>query len=175
MSNQNKIKITIKGSGLSYEKEIDENTAGQIMALCLSPQEVVGASGNIRSALPMRHSGSQKESAAEYLTRHAPKRMPDKILTLAGFLKESHNKDLFQPAEIKPLFRDAGELMPANFTRDFNWAVASGWIAADPVKKDSYYVTNTGLKVLRGDFPDDLVKKSKNKAGGRRKKTKASE
>lgn len=171
MDKQNKIKITIKGAGLSYEKEIGEDVAGQIMALCLSFQEGDLDSGKAGSGLQVRRSGPQRESAAEYLNRHAPKRNPDKILTLAGFLKESHNKDSFQQGEIKSLFRDAGELMPANLTRDFKWVVSSGWIAPDPTKKGSFYITNTGLKVLQGGFPDDLVKKSKYKSGGRRKKS----
>jgi len=175
MGKHNKIKITIKGAGLSYEKEIDENTAGQVMALCLSSQDSGSDSGKIGLGLPIRRSGSQRESAAEYLNRHAPKRNPDKILTLAGFLKESHDKDSFQQGEIKSLFRDAGELMPANFTRDFKWVVSSGWIAPDPSKKGSFYITNTGMKVLQGGFPDDLVKKSKYKGGSRRKKSKTSE
>lgn len=173
MAKHDAIRITIKGAGLSYSKEIDEQVAGQIMALCLSSQDIGVAPQ--RSRLGTAGSGSQKESAAEYLNRHAPKRNPDKILTLAGFLKESHSKDSFQPLEIKSLFRDAGEVSPANFTRDFKWVVSSGWIAPDNAKRGSYYITNTGVKVLTGGFPDDLVKKSKGKAGGRHKKTKTSE
>lgn len=175
MNKHNKIKISIKGAGLSYEKEIDEITAGQVMALCLSSQDGSSDSGNARLGLPVHHSGSQRESAAEYLNRHAPKRNPDKILALAGFLKESHNKDSFQQGEIKSLFRDAGELLPANLTRDFKWVVSSGWIAPDSTKKSSFYITNTGMKVLQGGFPDDLVKKSKYKGVSRRKKSKTSE
>ena len=78
-------------------------------------------------------------------------------------------------SEIKSLFRDAGELLPANLTRDFKWVVSSGWIAPDSAKKGSFYITNTGMKVLQGGFPDDLVKKSKYKGGSRRKKSKTSE
>ncbi len=170
MDKRNKIKITIRGAGLSYKREIDEGTAGQIMALCLSSQESGSDTEKLKSGLITRHLASQKESAAEYLNRHAPKRNPDKILTLAGFLKEPHNKDSFQQGEIKSLFRDAGELMPANFTRDFKWVVSSGWIAPDPAKKGSFYITNTGMRVLHGGFPDELVKKSKYKDTSRRKK-----
>ncbi len=173
MAKQDRIRITIKGLGLSYQKDIGQQVAGQIMALCLSDQE--SSSSAAQGALRGPRSGSQKESAAEYLNRNAPKRNPDKILTLAGFLKESHNKDAFQPSEIKGLFRDAGEVLPANFTRDFKWVVKIGWIAPDPAKKGSYYITNTGLKVLQGGFPDDLVKKSRYKGSGRGRKSKDSE
>ncbi len=169
------IRITIKGAGLSYAKNIDQDVAGQIMALCLSSQDIGADSIKRRLTTLGSRPGSQRESAAEYLNRHAPKRNPDKILALAGFLRAAHNKDSFQPSEIKGLFRDAGELTPANFRRDFKWVVSSGWIAEDQAKRGIYYITNTGLKVLEGGFPAELVKKSRYKVGTRRKKSKASE
>lgn len=171
MDKHRRIRITMKGAGLSYQKDIDESTAGQIMALCLSSRETAIGSEKGIAKFPRAVHSSQLESAAEFLNRHAPKRNPDKILTLAGFLKDSNNKTSFQGGEIKSLFRDAGELMPANFTRDFKWVVNSGWIAPDPSKKGSYYITNTGLKVLEGGFPDEFVKKTKFKVGGRRRRS----
>jgi len=71
------------------------------MALCLSFQEGVAPKSVSRLTTAQRNSGAERESAAEYLNRHAPKRNPDKILTLAGYLKEFHNKDTFQQGEIK--------------------------------------------------------------------------
>ncbi len=172
MDKAKKIKVTIKGAGLSYEGGVDETTAGQIMALCLSSQEGVNHKNITLPAINTRHTGAQRESAAEYMNRHAPKRNPDKILTLAGFLKEFHNKESFQQGEIKSLFRDAGEIIPANLTRDFKWVISNGWIAPDPIKKGSFYITNTGMKVLQGGFPDDLVKRTKGKFSGRKKQKK---
>jgi hypothetical protein len=171
MDKTTKITISLKGFGLSYVSHIDEGIAGQIMALCLASQG--GAKGAVGLTGATRQGGAQRESAAEYLNRHAPKRNPDKILTLAGYLKEAHSKDAFQQGEIKSLFRDAGELLPANLNRDFKWVVSNGWIAPDPSKKGSFYVTNTGFKVLTGGFPDDLVKRTKGKFSGRAKARKA--
>lgn len=164
-----KIKIVLTGAGLSYESQIDEVLAGHIMALCLAPQDGAGSKPAGLPNAVQKATGSQQESAAEYLNRHAPKRNPDKILTLAGFIKDIHNKDAFEQGEIKSLFRDAGELIPANLNRDFKWVVSNGWIAPDPKKKGSFYVTNTGSKVLHGGFPDELVKRTKGKFSGRKK------
>jgi hypothetical protein len=170
MSTENKIKLSIKGAGLSYESEIDQNTAGQVMALCLTSDNLPKNSPVSALSVNTKPHSLVKESAAEYLYRHSPQRNPDKILALAGYLKEFHNKEAFQPGEIKSLFRDAGELMPANITRDFKTVVSSGWIAPDHFKKGSYYITNTGMKVLQAGFPDEMVSKSKHKSSNRRKK-----
>lgn len=47
--------------------------------------------------------------------------------------------------------------------------MGNAWIAQDHVKKGNYYITNTGLKVLRENFPDDLIKKSKVKVKTKKK------
>jgi len=167
MSKHKKIKLSIRGGGLSYIADINPETAGKIMEICLTvPQQNNAVSS--KSSVPTHEMPSQ-ESLVEYVSRHSPRRNPDKILTVAGYIKEILQKSFFHPNEIRNLFRDAGEMLPANFNRDFRWAIRSAWIAKDPAKKNNFYVTNTGLKVLSGGFPDELVKKSKNKAGGRRK------
>ncbi len=160
MKKDNKISIKIKGGGLSYNKKIDEVTAGRILALCLSQQE------------SLEKTGGSKESVVEYISRYAPRRNPDKILTLARYLKDSQEKDSFHPYEIKNLFRDAAEILPANFVRDFRWAVRNGWIAPDHKKKGNYYVTTTGSKVLNEGFPKELIKITKQKGGKRHKRKK---
>lgn len=162
---ESKITLTLTGKTLSYKKEIDEYTASQIVALCAG----AGAEKDLKVASPTKRAGTDRESAAEYINRHTPKRNPDKILTLAGYIVDTYQKDSFQPNEIKNLFRDAGEVLPANFNRDFRWAVSNAWIAQDHTKKGNYYITNTGMKVLRENFPDDLIKRSKSKVKAKKK------
>ena len=174
MSKSNKVKITLEGPGLSYNREIDEDVAGQILSLCLTPQrQDVNSNKSAPKTVPQAI-GNQVESAAEYMTNHDPKRNPDKILSLAGFLSESRGKNSFQKGEIKSLFRDAGEILPANFTRDFKWTISNGWIGPDTAKKGNYFVTNTGWKVLRASFPEESIKETKYKTSARRKKSKTS-
>lgn len=167
MDKQSKIKLSIKGGGLFYATDISPDVAGKIMELCLTSKSQSGAI--TVPGVISRQEILNQESLVEYLSRHSPRRNPDKILTVAGYTKEMLNKQSFHPNEIRNLFKDAGEMLPANFNRDFRWVLRSAWIAKDPSKKNNYYVTNTGLKVLREGFPEELVKKSKNKSGGRQK------
>lgn len=176
MSKTNKIQLSIKGGGLSYKSVIDADTAAKIMTLCLAgeqPEAITSTTSKGQGAGQSVAVKGIKDSPAEYLDRFGPKRNPDKILTLAGYIQEVEGRNSFNPGEIKRLFRDAGEVLPANFGRDFRWTKNSGWIAPDLAKKGNFYITNTGRKVLQGGFPDELVKKSKNKATGRRKKSRS--
>lgn len=150
------IKLTLKGGGLSYEKEVNVEVASRIMTLCLSPTKE-----NLIQPEDVSSRSLIKESPAEYLNRLSPRRNPDKILTFCGYLKEVSGKDSSHPSEIKRLFRDAGEILPANFSRDFDWVVSNGWVASDPNKKDNFYITNTGIKVLKEGFSNEVIKKSK--------------
>lgn len=167
MAKTNKIEITVKGGGLSYIGEVDSDIAAKIMALCLAG---VKSEVHLQGQTPSPVIKEVKDSPAEYLDRFGPKRNPDKILTLAGYLEKVEGRNSFNPGEIKRLFRDAGEILPANFGRDFRWTKNSGWITPDITKKGNFYITNTGRKVLEGGFPDELIKKSKNRAAGRSKK-----
>ena len=94
------------------------------------------------------------------MNQYGPKRNPDKILTLAVYLEKHYGRSKFNPGEIKRLFRDAGEVLPSNFTRDFKWVISSGWISRDTYEKNAYYVTTTGRKVLEQGFPNELIKRS---------------
>lgn len=164
MENQKMVKITLSGNGVTFEKEISEDLAGQIMSLCLSSSVHITPSHTKLTDTNTR----ERESVVEYYDRYFPKRNPDKILVFAGYLKEIENRDSFNPGEIKRLFRDAGEVLPANFVRDFGWVIRNGWVAADSEKKGNYFVTKTGMKVLLDGFPKELVDKTKNR-GNKRK------
>ena len=168
MSKKSKIIITIKGGGLSYKGEIDEVTAGQIISQCLSLQNNLEKTTK-RFITSKGGVGKVKESITEYLNRYVPRRNPDKILTIAGYLKNIEDKDSFHSNEIKNMFREAAEMLPGNFSRDLKWVVKNGWIAKDTKKKGNYYITNTGLRVLEGGFPKEIIKKTKIRISGRRK------
>jgi len=162
MNKKQKVKVSIQGPGLSYKGEVSEVVAGQIMALCLGEKEPMASVSTSRRESVQTGSG-RKDSPGEYMNRFGPKRNPDKILVLAGYVHAVENRD-FNPGEIKRLFREAGESLPGNFGRDFKWVLKNAWIARDPAKRGSFYITNSGLKVLEGGFPDELVKKTKGKA-----------
>lgn len=169
MNTTNHINIIIKGNGLSFEREIDENTASQVIALCLSTSKRQTETG---TTSPFS-TNVKDDSLIEYINRYSPKRNPDKILTFAGFLYVSRQQQYFRTKDIKHLFRDAREPAPANFNRDFNWVISNGWITEVFGKKGYFQITNSGLKVLKENFPHEEVKKSKGKHDGRRKKSKS--
>lgn len=173
MTSKSKVEITIKGGDIAFKRKIDESAAGIIISFCLQL-------GNGDSRIDLPHATeleithrSKRESVAEYVNRSAPIRNPDKILALAGYLRQIQSKESFSPNEIKSLFRDAGEILPANFTRDFRWAQNAGWIAPDQHKKGTFFVTNTGTKVLKDGFPEDALKKSRLKRRKAKKKRKS--
>lgn len=159
-----KVRITVEGAGLSYKGTVSENVAGQIISWCLAnTEEGETVAQNLEALSPgSSRQYSVPESASEYFNRHAPKRNPDKILTLACFLKEVRKQESFNAKEIRNLFREVGEMLPANFKRDFAWASRrNGWITKEPNSKDSYYVTNTGLRALQAGFSQEILEKTK--------------
>ncbi len=152
---EKKIVILKLSGGISYDREISEALAVQIITLCVRGND---ASHEVE---PDNTRFSVKESATEYIIRVGAKRIPDKILALASYLREHQQKNSISPAELKLMFRDAGESLPANFTRDFNDTTASGWLAAEPQKKGYFYVTRTGLDIISKGFDKAQVRRAK--------------
>ncbi len=161
MPEKKTIKLTIQGDEISYKKEIDEMTALKIMNLCAQGVALTTekSSDEYLKDITLENK-SRPHSPAEFIHKYGPARNPDKILVLASYLEETRSQDRFTPNEIKKLFVEAGEVVPANFTRDFKWAISSSWVTSDPSKKDTYYVTTTGKNVVTQGFPKELVKKS---------------
>lgn len=148
-----KVKINIEGEGLSFEEQISKTVAAQIIGICIaSGQSQERDNSNPFAAFDFAPNKQPKESVVEYVQRHAAKSNPEKILAFAGFIKNIQGKESFFQNEIKSLFRDAREILPANFTRDFNLVISNGWIHSDPETKDLFYITQTGLKALDSGF-----------------------
>lgn len=150
-----KVKITLKGKGLLYEKDVEQELAAQIMTMCLSASSVP-----IQKAAIFVTPLSTKESPAEYFNRYAPRSNPDKILTLACYVKEARGVESFQIGTIRTLFKEARVALPSNITRDFQTLIGAGRITRDHEKKEMYYVTGTGLKALQEGFPEAKRKKN---------------
>ena len=156
MENEESVTLNLKGT-ITFETKISNVLAVQIMTLCVS--------GSTAPTAPILTRGMQmqsiKESVAEYLVRVGAKRNTDKILAFATYLLEQQQKSSVSPEELKLLFREAGESLPANFTRDFNHTATSGWLASEPQKKGYYYVTRTGLNIVEKGFEEAPIKRPK--------------
>lgn len=157
-----KISISVQGGGLSYKGEVDQDTAAQILTLCLSENEGVGID-ILSSKKSIADIDDSYKSIAEYLDQINPKRNPDKIITMAGYLREK-GRPFFTSKDIKPLFSKASEPIPGNFGRDFRWVQSVKWIAEADDKRGQFYITKKGLRVLQEGFPKELVKESRGKA-----------
>src|SRR3989344_3270319 len=133
MPKSSKIKLIISSEEISYKKEIDEITAIKIMNICSQNSKISDEFlEKEESLISVAVNNLRPDSPAEFIHKYGPKRNPDKILVFASFLEESRNQDRFTPNEIKKLFVEAGEIVPANFTRDFKWTISSSWITSDP-------------------------------------------
>lgn len=158
-------KITLSGPGIQYATGISKDLAAYIVGLCLKGEE----KGTIESVSPISRDpqvgigSSVKESIAEYVHAKNPKRNPDKILAIAGYLVKN-GSETFSPEDIKPLFPKIGEPIPANFGRDFRWAIANAWIAESHEGQNLFYVTNTGRKAIESNFTTDVAGKTKQKS-----------
>lgn len=170
-----KYSLSLKGEGIALDREIDEVTALDVISLVMSSSgsAVIDPGGgvSIRPSVPKRtRVGGQ--SLREYLDAVEAKRNPDKILAVAKYISNETGKN-FSRNDVKARFQTAAERVPANYGRDFWWAMKNGWIAEATDAKSEYFVTDTGGKALEAKFSDDVTKKTgitKGRRGGRRGK-----
>lgn len=163
MSEKN-VTIKIQGEGITFEDKISKELVPQIITLCMSSQKRLENPFdvfNTETLVPLKK--HVKESVVEYMQRTNAKSNFEKILSFAGYIKDIQERDVFYSNEIKSLFRDAREILPANFTRDFNTVIGNGWIHKDTENPDGYYITQTGTKALESGFSDSATKKSSRK------------
>jgi len=156
MQDREGLRITLKGPGISIDKDVPAAIAGEVIRLLLGGTDA-------RSAVHRTGLPSQPEAPgtlAEAFQLHEPKRYPDKIAVIAYHLKQSGRPTLTKE-EIRGGFRRAGEREPSNFDRDWSWAVRNGWIGGDATA--GFYLTRTGEKVVRGNFAQPLLEKTKHR------------
>lgn len=149
---EKEIKLEIKGSGIGYSAIISPELAGTLINVCLRDQNKKSG----EEASNLQNVAVSQESVAEYVSSKGPKRNPDKILAIAGFLKKS-GIGLFSPEDIKPYFPKIVEPVPTNFGRDFRWAIANRWITEHDKELNKFYITNTGIKVLGSNFSKEIM------------------
>ena len=158
---ENKVAITLTGAGIIFKSEISPITAASVLRLCLATgQENLGsvAPAILTSESPL---GDERISLGEFVQKHESTTYPEKILTIAVYLKELKGRETFSPEDIRPLFRTIGDIPPANFGRDFRVTLGNSWIAPDDRNSNIFYVTSIGLAALKSNFTSDSTKKRK--------------
>ena len=114
-------------------------------------------------------------SVGEFIEQVSAKRNLDKIVAMGVYLNDGGTSE-FTTEDIKPLFQEAGEPTPANFSRDWRWAQSAKWIAPVSGNDKSFYVTKTGQKAVSDHFSTDVRKRTAQPTGKRtRKKSGVSE
>lgn len=157
---EEKVTVSLKGAGMTFESEVSAVTAANIVKLC-----VTAGQGNQNQITPSiggeSSADGEKFSLGEYVHKYEPTTYPEKILAIGSYLREHKGQESFSPEDIRPLFRKIGDVPPANFGRDFRVAVGNSWIAQEDSDPNSYYVTGIGLKALRTNFKGGAIKKMK--------------
>jgi hypothetical protein len=173
-------KLSLKGGGLTVDREVDEATAFQILAVVMGgatlPRAKSGgtASAHAPDLTPSRPSAAGRLSLREHMDEFDPKRNPDKILAIAAYLVDTRGMETFTPDDVKKEFRNAAERVPANYSRDWTWTVSNGWIAKADDEPGEFYITLKGSEALSQKFSAD-VKKATSSTRRRRTKKKTEE
>lgn len=174
--------VSIDGNGITIQKNVPAHIArqminaimgGAIVDESVSRKEVPvsknDTSSNRDHGPPL---GGLRTSLREFLDESQASRNPDKITAIAEYLLVHEAIELFTRDDIKGRYRAAGEAAPANFPRDFAWAVKNGWVAEDLKSLGSYYVTRKGRAAINNKFSEE-VKKATLEPSGRKRSRKA--
>ena len=182
---ENLYSLSVSGEGLQFEQDVDQQTAGAVVALVLrgevplpslgSNQGALATSKEAESGSDANHEVSEDLSLGEFLEEVCAKRNPDKIVAMGVYLHDRGMSE-FTPDDVKPLFQEAQEPTPANFSRDWRWAQSARWIAPARGGDGAFYVTKTGRDVVKDHFPADIRKRTAQSTGRRtRRKTAGTE
>jgi hypothetical protein len=168
VSAQSEYKLKLTGPGLTLDKDVSEELANRITLLVLGDgkselQSLPNRGGGTDPAIPAAKIAVGKTSVGEYLLASGAHKIPQKMTVIGQYILETLKKDNFSMAELLKGFSDARESAPKNQHRDIDSAIKSRWIASG--KKDSYYVTSTGMKAIAEHFP----KKARRDKGKKRK------
>jgi hypothetical protein len=167
--------LTLKGAGVTIERKVPQSIALTIIAT------VMGGGQLARPAQPRLVPGGGAGAGAastgltpgEYLSAVEAKRNPDKILAFGAFLMDEMGRETFTRDEVRAMFQSAAEPVPANFHRDFTWAVSNRWLGQQVGAPGAYYVTSTGRTALGNKFSTDVKATTKLARRRRRKGTAA--
>lgn len=180
-SETQKYALSLTGEGIAVERDIDQGTALEVIALVMSGGGATGGTIQVDDSTRIRHQVPRprrngKQSLREYLDSVEAKRNPDKILAIAKYATEDTMKNTVTRDDVRARFKDAAEPVPGNYARDFNWVVKNGWLARDDTDRNEFYVTDTGNEALAAKFNAEIKKKTgvaKGRRGGKRRKKKA--
>jgi hypothetical protein len=147
-------KLTLMGSGISIDREIDQATAERVV-------QVVFGAHQIRELQPPhgpdRPVDERRPSLREVFEEAEARTIPEKIVVIGAYLRDQQIQASFTREDNKVKFKTAGEPVPANYPRDFNKAIQAGWIAEDHQNPGHFYITRRGDETLSRRFENRTI------------------
>jgi len=173
MDANDEVKLTLSGR-VQFEHTIDPLRAAEIIKYVLSdvapPPRGNGGAPTSQTPPPLGAAPttlSRGRTPRQVLDESEAKRNPDKITAFAANLLDEGVEN-FTVDMVKPLFKQAREAAPANFTRDLDKAILAGWVAAG--SGGEFYVTEKGLTAVSSKFSEPRPKVTARRATAPRKK-----
>jgi hypothetical protein len=148
--------LSLKGEGISIEREIDQATARAVVGIVLGGSIALPP----QSGLQAPRANHDRISLREFLNEAEAKRMPDKIVSIGEYIISHMGQENFSADDLRNGFRSAAETLPANLGRDLQWTISNGWLAKDPRNPGVYYVTHSGRAAIEAKFSGEVKKKT---------------
>jgi hypothetical protein len=153
--------ITIAGPGMHFAREISDEQVLSILRLLLGGKQGGYVSEEHRSNFGSPMGLPRRQAISEFYRSVAPKRYPEKLVTIAAYLQQTLSRHYFTPEDLRTQFRQVNETPPANLPRDFKAAMGAGWIAEDPEAPGQFFVTQSGLDAVASGFTANSKRISK--------------
>ena len=134
---------------MEVDQQVDKAAALAILRVALGDPDVKSGPGESKAEAESAGKRQPRLSLREHVDAVGARSNPEKIKAFGVYLRDCQEKDDFSKDDIKGCFRSAGELLPANFPRDFNATIQNGWISEDHEKSGRYYVTRKGDEVTK--------------------------
>jgi hypothetical protein len=150
--------IKITGEKFSFEQNISEIQKAKIIAFLNLPSDIPLEDKDSNSyeseqtkAIPISRTPNGSTSPAEYILEKNASTNVEKIAVFLMYFEDVLLRVSVRKEEIKGLFESTKQIMPKNFTRDFDKAVGIGWVS-QANEQGKYYLTNTGRKAVLNNF-----------------------
>lgn len=159
------VKIELSGEGLSFSSETSLLKAARIIAFINSEDSLQRAPDMDQAPAHILAPVRTNKSPREAIQESNAKTNPQKILVFANYIITHENKDSFDSASIRQLFRRAGEPEPGNYSRDWREAIKQTFIY-ETEEKNTYKITDFGESILRTGFTEEAETTVKRKSVG---------
>lgn len=156
--------VTIKGDGLSLEKQTTLQKAGQIITFLGIEEDGSIIPGRAPSS-PKALVPSSIVSPKDAIQDAKAKTNAQKITVLVNYLYEKEEQDGILVKEILLQLRKIGE-EPANFKRDLGTAESLHYLYPIDTKKSMYGITDKGKEAILNQFADEISPKTQRKSKG---------